>query len=299
MKYFKLMLIQSLFVLLLNTNLYAQSIIVPANDGGGFARGSNDILPYLKPIGINQISILGSCLRGTNHFNKSNDKNIIWQSVNLPLTAGCEIPMTKKNFLGIVKIESYVVAYRKDKKDLGIEDFVAGKNQRVIGVSQTPWGPINDLSNNVWKNKNKVVWVGNSKDVIDSLLGNDIDYQILPTTWVVQNLDKVTPILNLGDKDNTIKELPNLVNLQKVAPGYPHSILEYYWLLMSNLDQHESESIRKKFAIIKQDSEYRRALFKSGVYDFNGDIEAEMATINQLIASHVVWIEQLKKISKK
>lgn len=293
-----LILVQFLLLVSWSQILHANTIIVPSNDGGGFARSSNEMLPHVKSLGIKDISILGSCLRGTNHFNKSNDKNIIWQYNFLPLTTGCEIPITKSNFLGIAKMESFMVVYRSDKKGLSLEDFISSQHQRVIGTNTTSWGPINDLTKNVWKNKNKVIWLGNSKDVVSSLLGNDVDYQIVLTAWAVQNLDKVTPILSLGDKNDIISELPKLPNLYTVVPGYQHSIVEYYWLLISNVDEKEAKKMRKDFEKIKRSDGLKKAFFRSGVRPFEGDTEKQITAINNLVDSTRKWSIQLKETEK-
>ena len=235
--------------LLLSTSANAGELLVGSKPGGAGNFTFNAVQPTLQKYNWkNPIQFLGNCRKGKERYQSVRDNSLYWVNNGYHSIPGCGVEITKNNLVDVVARSSVSVCYRSDRKELGLDDLINGKSKRVIAVP-VMWESFANQLKKEFKNAGEraVINVGNTKAVAQTLLGNDFDYIMHYSSWAIKNLDKVTCVINTGDKKSAAA-FPSVKTMQEVAPNF--AFREFYdvWFVVSNAkNKSDLENTRKIF----------------------------------------------------
>ena len=235
--------------LLFSLSAQAGELLVGSKPGGAGNFTFNAVQPTLQKYEWkNPIQFLGNCRKGKERHLSIRDNSLYWVNNGYHSIQGCGVDITQDNLVDVIARSSVSVCYRSDRKDLGLDDLINNKSKRVIAVPVMWISFANELKKEFTNSGERpVINVGNTKAVAQTLLRNDFDYILHYSSWAIKNLDKVTCVINTGDK-KTASEFPGVKTMQEVAPNF--ALKEFYdvWFVVSNAkSKSDLDATRKVF----------------------------------------------------
>lgn len=257
-------LILTIGLILITSTSYAAELVVGSRPGGAGNFTFAAVQPTLKKYGYNNpIQYLLSCRKGKARHESGPSNDLYWVNNSYHSIPGCGVEITKNNLVDVVAKSSASICYRSDKKGLGLDDLMYGKEPRSIAAPNI-WGSVVNALVGEFKQagKRNVVNVGNTKSVAKTLLGNDFDYIVHFSKWAATNLDKITCIVNTGNATSTAL-FSDAKSMAEIAPNF--IIKEFYdvWFIVTNpKNEADLNNIRLWFKEARNKDHFR-ANFKA------------------------------------
>jgi hypothetical protein len=253
--------ITTLFAVLFASNAYAFDITVGVPPGGVTGKTATILQEIQEKSGIkNTINALPNCAVVKNAI--ENEKQPL---VYLTGSWGVVDDACKLTYSDNVKViqelyyYSYSLCYRKDKTNLGMQNFLDKTTRKNIAITTA--------SNNIIQkiigafpngDSANIVIVGNSGKAREVILGNEFDYTLVDSEWLGKNLDKVNCLFS-GSESDIVKDgvtIPSVYKLLPKAVDLP-LLQDSIVLVGANLSQEQIQNINNQIKTIRNNQSWK------------------------------------------
>lgn len=246
------------------TPTYAMDISLSAPPGGNSGRAAIAMVDALKEAGISgDIKYNPNCAVVKNDIENNKTPMVFLNSAWGQLDPICKLNIDNKSVKLLDELFYYTsgVCYRKDKPNLGWNDFTSDRKKNIATsiVSEKPTQKI--LAKMKLDNNIKTIVVGSSGKTREVILGNEFDYVVVDADWVAKNTDKVDCLFIGTDKDQKL-DGKNFLSLPQVLKDRfktePDASLQDVMVVFgANLSKEQEEDVRKKLKVIRANKKWQ------------------------------------------
>jgi hypothetical protein len=258
------------------TQALALDLTLPAMPGGGTGRTATVIIDALKDKNVDgNIVYNQNCAIVKNQIEGGASMLYLMSAWGMQDNI-CKINIDNKKIKILDELYYYSLGlcYRKDRSDLGWDDFTSNR-KKTIAASQVSTKTVQLIFDTMGVSKNiNLITVGASGKAREVILGNDFDYTLVDSEWVGKNDDKVN-CLFLGTDENvtlngrTYNGLPQVMD-EHFHTKPPVGLQDVLIVFAVNLTQQQEERAYSELQLLRTTPKWNDYVHQFG----NGSVTA-------------------------